>query len=116
MYTVKQVVKNLEKGEIKMIRIKRKQKENKKMMFVVLSVVLICLLIIKGIWFSPLSDAKAIQRTNTNIQKGWYCSGYNNNNADGTRIVVFRDNVTDKIVDSFEVSWDMGEKIYYKEV
>lgn len=98
--------------------IKRKKKEEKKgfYCFVVLFVVFILLLIIKGLCFGPLSDTKAIERTKENIQNGAYCSGYHNNNADGTRFVVFRDVKTDKEVDSFEVHWDLAEKIYYKEV
>lgn len=93
----------------------RRRKENKKMMFVVLGIVFVLLLIIKGICFGPLSDSKAIERTKINIQKGYHCSGYHNNKYDGTRTVIFRDN-SNEMVDSFEVSWDMGEKIYYKEV
>lgn len=90
---------------------KRKQQRR---FFVVLVVVFVLLLVIKGLWFSPLSDAKAIERTHQNIQNNAYCSGYNNNNADGTRVVVFRDNKTNEIVDSFEVSWDMADKIYHE--
>lgn len=93
----------------------RRRKENKKMMFVVLGIVFVLLLIIKGICFGPLSDLKAIERTKANIEKGFHCSGYHNNKYDGTRTVIFRDN-SNEMVDSFEVSWDMGEKIYYKEV
>ena len=98
-----------------MIR-KRKQKESKKKLFVVLFVVFVLLLIIKGLWLGPVSDTKAIERAKVNIQSGAYCSGYHNNNADGTRTVVFRDNLTDEVVDSFEVGWEMGSKIYYKEI
>lgn len=99
-----------------MIKIRRKQKESKKKLFVVLGIIFVVLLVIKGLWFSPLSDAKAIQRTEKNIQSGAYCSGYHNNTADGTRIVVFRSNITNEVVDSFEVSWSLGEKIYNEEV
>lgn len=99
-----------------MIKIRRKQKESKKMFIVVLFVVFVLLLVIKGICFSPLSDAKAIQRTHQNIQNGAYCSGYHNNTADGSRIVVFRSKETDDVVDSFEVSWSIAERIYNEEV
>lgn len=95
--------------------IKERKRKQQRRFFVVLAIILVVLFVIKGLWFSPLSDAKAIERTNQNIAKGWYCSGYNNNNADGTRVVVFRDNKTNEIVDSFEVSWDMADKIYHEE-
>lgn len=98
-----------------MIRIKKK-KQNKTGLFIILGIIFVVLLMIKGICFGPLSDTKAIQRTQINIQNGAYCSGYNNNNADGTRIVVFRDNITDEVVDSFEVSWTLADKIYHKEI
>lgn len=98
-----------------MIKIRRKEKESKKMMFFVLFVVFVLLLIVKGMYFGPLSDSKAIERVKINIQKGYHCSGYHNNKYDGTRTVIFRNN-SNEMVDSFEVSWDMGEKIYYKEV
>lgn len=91
-----------------------KRKQQRKF-FVVLVVVFVLLLVIKGLWFSPLSDAKALERTKANIQNNAYCSGYNNNNADGTRIVVFRSHDTHEVVDSFEVSWDMADKIYHEE-
>lgn len=99
-----------------MIKIRRKQKESKKKLFIVLFIIFIVLLVIKGMYFGPLSDSKAIERTKINIQNGAHCSGYNNNTADGTRVVVFRDNVTNEVVDSFEVSWDLGSKIYYEEI
>lgn len=95
--------------------VRRKKKEGRRL-FVVLFVVFVVLLIVKGLWFGPVSDTKAIERTKVNIQSGAYCSGYHNNNADGTRVVVFRSKETDEVVDSFEVSWEMGSKIYYKEI
>lgn len=98
-----------------MIRIKKK-KQNKTKMFVVLGIILICLLIIKGLWLSPLSNAKASERAKINIQSGAYCSGYHNNNADGTRVVVFRSKETNEVVDSFEVDWSFAEKIYMEEI
>lgn len=93
----------------------RRKQESKKL-FVVLGIIFVVLLVIKGLWFSPLSDTKAIQRTEKNIQSGAYCSGYHNNTADGSRIVVFRSKETDDVVDSFEVSWSIAEKIYNEEV
>lgn len=94
--------------------VERRKKQRK--FFVVLVVIFILLLVIKGLWFSPISDAKAIERTEKNIQSGAYCSGYHNNKADGSRIVVFRSNQTHEIVDEFEVSWEIAEKIYNEEV
>lgn len=83
---------------------------------VVLSLVAV-VVIIGGCWLNaPMSDVKALERVKMNIQNGAYCSGYHNNNADGTRIVVFRDVKTNKVVDEFEVSWSLGEKIYNEEV
>lgn len=94
----------------------QKKKKQQRRFFVVLVVVFVLLLVIKGLWFSPLSDAKAVKRAQKNIQNNAYCSGYNNNTADYTRFVVFRDNITDEVVDSFEVSWDMADKIYHEEI
>lgn len=83
---------------------------------VVLSLVAVVLMI-GGCWLNaPMSDVKAVQRTHQNIQNNAYCSGYKNNNADGTRIVVFRSNETNEVVDEFEVSWSIAEKIYNEEV
>lgn len=90
--------------------------DNKKTLFVMLLVLLVLAVIIKLLWFSPLSNTKALERTKLNIQNGAYCSGYRNNNADGTRVVVFRDVQTNEVVDSFEVSWSIAEKIYNEEV
>ena len=74
-------------------------------------------LMIGGCWLNaPMSDVKSVQRTHQNIQNNAYCSGYKNNNADGTRIVVFRSNETNEVVDEFEVSWSIAEKIYNEEV
>lgn len=98
-----------------MIR-RKKERSSKKMMFVLLLVLFVVLLVIKGLWLGPVSDTKAIERTKVNIQSGAYCSGYHNNNADGTRIVVFRSKETDEVVDSFEVDWSLAEKIYNEEV
>lgn len=91
----------------------RRKQESKKL-FVVLFVVFVLLLVIKGLWLSPLSDTKALERTKVNIQNGAYCSGYHNNTADGTRVVVFRSKETDEVVDSFEVKWHLGSEIYQK--
>ncbi|MBO4203473.1 hypothetical protein J5893_01395 [bacterium] len=73
--------------------------------------VILALFIISGMNFGIVNDTEAFSRANANAEKGWYCSGYHNDNANHTRIVVFRDRYGNE-KDRYEVQWETGKKIY----